>query len=53
MQEAGRADAKAMLDIGTDNVSSTFDEWNEDFELRKTYPYFRAYLNKVYSYIFN
>ena len=53
MQEAGRADAKAMLDIGSDKVSSTFDEWNEDFELRKTYPYFRDYLNKVYSYIFN
>jgi len=30
LQEAGRADAKAMLDIGSDNVSKTLDEWHAD-----------------------
>jgi len=52
MQEAGRADAKAMLDIGSDKVAKTLEEWYDNYELKKEYPYFREYLNKVYSYIF-
>ena len=53
LQEAGRADAKAMLDIGNENVSKTLDEWYFSKDLKKEYPHFRDYLNKVYSYVFN
>ncbi len=52
LQEAGRNDAKNMLEIGNDNVSKTLDEWLANKELKKEYPHFRDYLNKAYSYIF-
>jgi len=42
-----------MLAIGSQNVSKTLDEWFNDKELKKEYPFFRDYLNKVYHYIFN
>lgn len=53
LQEAGRADAKAMLDIGSDNISTTLNEWRQDRTLKKEYPHFRDYLNMVYESIFN
>ena len=53
LQQAGRDDAKNMLAIGSQNVSKTLDEWFHDKELKKEYPFFRDYLNKIYHYIFN
>jgi len=41
-----------MLNIGSDNIAMTLDEWSESQELKKTYPYFRDYLNIVYSAFF-
>ena len=52
LQEMGRNDAKNMLEIGSDNVGKTLDDWLADKELRKEYPHFREYLNKAFSYIF-
>ena len=42
-----------MLEIGSDNVSKTFDEWQTDKNLRWEYPSFRSYLKKIYSSIFD
>ena len=52
LQEAGRADAKAMLEIGPDNVHKSLEEWYNSQELRQEYPRFRKYLNKLYDYLF-
>ena len=53
LQEAGRADAKAMLDIGSENIAKTFDEYQNDFSLRKQWPFFREYLEAVYNSFFS
>ena len=52
LQEAGRADAKAMLNIGSENVQKTLEEWYNDRALKKEYPYFRDYLDSIYDYLF-
>lgn len=52
LQEAGRADAKAMLEIGSGNIEKTLEEWFSSQELKHEYPFFRDYLDKVYSYLF-
>lgn len=49
LQEAGRSDAQNMLNIGSDNVKSTYDEWSVKKALKKEFPHFRDYLNKVYN----
>ena len=41
-----------MLDIGSENVGKTLEEWYTNYELKKSYPYFRDYLNSIYSYVF-
>ena len=41
-----------MLEIGSENVSKTLNEWLAERELQKEYPYFRDYLNKIYSFLF-
>jgi len=52
LQEAGRADAKAMLEIGADQVHKTLEEWYSDKELKKEHGNFRSYLNKAFDYLF-
>ena len=52
MQEAGRDDAKKMLDIGNENVMKTLKAWDADFALKREYPFFRDYLNKIYNHLF-
>jgi len=41
-----------MLEIGSENVSKTLDEWHASYELKKKFPFFRDYLDRAYSYIF-
>lgn len=53
LQEQGRSDAKAMLEIGSANVAQTYEDWGNTKAIRNQFPYFRDYLNTVYSYIFN
>ena len=53
LQEQGRTDAKAMLDIGSENVRDTLAEWRADKKLIKEYPYFKDYLNAIYNTVFS
>ena len=41
-----------MLDIGSDNVEKTLEDWFNNQQLKKEYPFFRDYLDKVYDYLF-
>lgn len=49
LQEAGRQDAKDMLDIGQDNIRKTLDEWLADQELQEETPNFRDYLRQIFG----
>ena len=53
MQEAGRADAQNMLRIGSHNIRETLDEWYKNLPLKKEYPFFRDYLDKIYGALFD
>jgi len=41
-----------MLEIGSDNIETKLDEWNRSYDLRKEFPFFRDYINSLYSSIF-
>jgi hypothetical protein len=52
LQEAGRSDAQAMLNIGQDNIRDTLKDWSNDYPLRKSWPVFRDYLDYLFPTIF-
>ena len=51
MQEAGRKDAKDMLELGQGKIRQTLDEWFDKQEVQKEYPNFRDYLDYVWNLV--
>ena len=49
LQEAGRSDAKTMLEIGQASVHKSLDEWFESQELQKEHPNLRSYLTQLFG----
>lgn len=44
LQEAGRSDAKEMLEVGQDKIHATLDEWYASQELQKEHPTMISYI---------
>lgn len=53
LQEQGRSDAKAMLELGSETIAEKFDNWNRDRVIAKKYPHFSEYLTAVYNDLFS
>ena len=49
LQEAGRQDAKDMLEIGQENVHKSLEEWFASQELQDQHPTFRTYLTELFG----
>ena len=52
LQEAGRRDAKTMLELGQPMIHEKLEEWYDSKALQKKYPYFRDFLDTFIPKLF-
>ena len=45
LQEIGRDDAKAMLELGQDKIHKSLEEWWGSMELKEEHTFFENYLS--------